>query len=187
MACMYFCVNVITSKENETKDALERILAQLGQESCVWFPSKENTERRHGVEEVVSKPLFGGYLFVFWDGQNEVDFPFHEVRKVKNVIRFLRYDDGSYALKGKDLEFAKWIHMHRGNIKRSKVVFKEGQKVHICEGPLMGFDGNVIKVDRHHKRIVLRFEIGSMVSDVNFSVEFLTSSAQSTSPDLGKL
>ena len=51
----------------------------------------------------------------------------------------------------------------------------------------MGFDGNVIKVDRHHKRIVLRFEIGSMVSDVNFSVEFLTSSAQSTSPDLGRI
>lgn len=184
---MYFCVNVMTSKENEAKADLEKILVQLPQESCVWFPVKENTERRHGKESVVAKPLFCGYLFVFWDGQHEIDFPFYEARKDKNVIRFLRYDDGSHALKGKDLEFAKWIHMHRGTIKRSKVVFKEGQRLHICEGPLMGFDGNVVKVDRHHRRIVLRFEIGGVVSDVNFSVEFLSSSSQNSSPDLGKL
>lgn len=183
---MYFCVNVMASRENEAKEALERILKDLPQESNVWFPTKENAERRQGTETVVERPLFSGYLFMFWDGEEESEFPFHEARRVRNVIRFLRYDDGSHALKGKDLEFAKWIHMHRGTIKRSKVVFREGQKVHICEGPLRGFDGNVVKVDKHHKRIVLRFEIGDMVSDVNFSVEFLSASSQNGSPCIDK-
>jgi len=168
----------MTSKEEEAKYLLEKLLVSLPQESIVWFPVKENREKHKGVVTTVSRPMFRGYLFIYWEGVVEKEFPFIEARRLKDVIRFLRYDDGSHALKGKDLEFAKWIHMHRGNITQSKVVFKEGQKLHICEGPLVGFDGNVVKVDKHHKRIVLRFEIGGIISDVNFSVEFLSVGAQ---------
>ena len=65
--------------------------------------------------------------------------------------------------------------MHGGYIKQSKVIYREGQRIHICDGPLKGFDGNVVKVDKHHKRIVLRFDIGGNVTDVSFSVDFLDS------------
>ena len=184
---MYFCLHVLTGKEIEVKTSIEKLLKDSEFEFEVWFPSKENRERRQGKEYTVSKPLFPGYLFIFWDGEQELDFPQLDIRRTTNVIRFLSYDDGTLSLKGKDLEFAKWIHMHRGNIKRSKVVFKEGQRVHICEGPLLGFDGNVVKVDKHHKRITLSFELGGNATLVNFSVDFLNSFSQTDSPNLSKL
>ncbi len=184
---MYFCAQVLTGKEIETKTSIERLLTNKEEETVVWFPTKENREKRKGLETTVSKPLFPGYLFIFWDGDKEIDFPLIDIRRQTNVFRFLRYDNGSHALQGKDLEFAKWIHMHRGNIKRSKVVFKEGQRVHICEGPLTGFDGKVIKVDKHHKKIVLGFDFAGKITPVSFSVDFLSSSAQTDSPNLSKL
>ena len=184
---MYFCAQVITGKEIETKASIEHLLEGQDQETVVWFPTKETREKRKGIESTVSKPLFAGYLFIYWDGEKEIDFPLIDIRRLTNVIRFLRYNSGAYALQGKDLEFAKWIHMHRGNIKRSKVIFKEGQRVHICEGPLTGFDGNVIKVDKHHKKITLGFDFAGKVTPVVFSVDFLSSYGQTDAPSLSKL
>ena len=120
--------------------------------------------------------MFSNYIFIYWNGEDESVFPFYELRRIPTVIKVLKYDDNSHALKGNDLAFAKWIHTHDGHIKQSKVIYREGQKIHICEGPLKGFDGNVIKVDKHHKRITVRFEFGEIVSDVSFSVEFLSAS-----------
>lgn len=177
---MYFCLSCITSREEEARIGISNILKdRMGIESLVWFPKKEVCEKRQGKTSVVQRPLFPGYIFIFWDGEDESDFPFYEIRRVPNVIRFLGYDDRSHALKGKDQSFAKWIHMYDGCITQSKVVYREGQKIHICSGPLLGFDGNVIKVDKHHKRITVRFEIGETCSDVSFTVDFLEQNSQS--------
>jgi len=173
---MYFCINCLALKEEETRLRLNRLLSEkVSEEFLVWFPKKEVKEKRQGQYETVERPMFSNYLFIYWDGQFEVDFPFIDVRRIPTIVRILRYDDGTYNLKGKDREFAKWIHMHNGFIRQSKVVYKEGQRIRICDGPLKGFDGNVIKVDKHHKRIVLRFELGGSFSDVSFTVDFLDS------------
>ncbi len=178
----------MTSKEEEAKLRLTRLLScSTDKEFLVWFPKKEVKEKRKGAYEIVERPLFPSYIFIYWDGENEVDFPFYEIRRMPTVIRILGYDDGTHNLKGKDLSFAKWIHMHDGFIRQSKVIYREGQRLHISEGPLKGFDGNVIKVDKHHKRITLRFEIGGNFSDVSFTVDFLSSSSVSDRLDSSKL
>lgn len=172
----------MTLEEDQTCLAVNGILTRMVQdEFLVWFPKRELSEKTGGKYNQVEKPLFPSYIFIYWNGVREADFPFYEIRRLPSVIRFLGYDDGSFALKGKDLSFAKWIHMHNGFIRQSKVVYREGQRVHICEGPLLGLDGCVVKVDRHHKRITLRFEIGGTCSDISFSVEFLEQNAQSRS------
>jgi transcriptional antiterminator NusG len=185
---MYFCLNVMTTKEDDARLRVSRLLEVEGCEDfLVWFPKKEVRERRQGHYETVERPLFPSYIFIFWGGEREMDFPFHKIRKLPNVIRILEYDDGTHNLKGKDMSYAKWIHMHDGFIKQSKVIYKPGQKLHITEGPLKGFDGNVVKVDKHHKRITLRFELGGIISEVSFTVEFLSASSTTDAPDKNKL
>ena len=182
---VYFCLSCFANKEEETRDRISKFLE--GATDCeflVWFPKKEVREKRKGHYESIEKPMFSNYIFVYWNGESETDFPFYEIRRIPTVIKVLKYDDNQHALKGQDLAFAKWIHTHDGHIKQSKVIYREGQKIHICEGPLKGFDGNVIKVDKHHKRIVLRFELGGTFSDVSFSVDFIYSNAVSNAPSL---
>ena len=172
---MYFCLYCLSSKEETICTRITNLLSErFGDGFRVWFPKKEVREKKRGVYTSVEKPMFPNYLFIYWDGEVESEFPFVEIRRIPGVVRFLRYDDGSFDLKGNDLAFAKWIHMYGGFIKQSKVIFREGQKLHICEGPLRGFDGNVVKIDKHHKRITLRFEVAGNISCVSFSVEFLS-------------
>lgn len=184
---LYFCVNCLAADEEEVVRRINKLLVnRVPEDFLVWLPKKEVREKRNGKTELVERPMFSGYLFLFWEGDDERQFPIYELRRIPGVTRILGYDDGSHSLKGRDLEFAHWLHMNGGFIRQSKVLYTEGQRIHICEGPLRGFDGNVIKVDKHHKRIVLRFDIGGNISDVSFTVDFLNSNMASGSESIAR-
>ena len=171
---MYFCIQCVTGREPYARDQIKRFLKDFSDtEFEVWFPEKEVTERKARREQKHNLPLFPGYIFLWWNGETEKNFPFKDISPFTGIIRFLKYGDGSHSLTGRDLKYASWIHDNNGFISQSKVLFKKGQKIHIVSGPLVGFDGNVIKVDKHHKRITLRFEIGETPADISFSVDFL--------------
>jgi len=51
------------------------------------------------------------------------------------------------------------------------VVFKEGQVFKILSGPLLDMQGRIVKMDRHHKRVVVAFMFGGQERKVNLSVE----------------
>lgn len=173
---MYFCLNCFAGKEEKVREAAEKCIETAGAgDFQVWFPLKQNREKRNGVFEMKDRPLFPGYLFIWWDGTDETVFPFREVQSINGAVRFLRYESGSRALMGTDLAYAEWIHLNRGVIRESKVRLREGQRLQIVEGPLKGFDGNVTKVDKHGRRIKVRFDLGGLISEVSFSVEFLES------------
>jgi len=178
----------MTAREEDARLQVSNLLKNEGfEEFLVWFPKKEVKEKRKGRYETTERPLFPSYIFIYWGGELEMDFPLYKIRRLPFVIRALGYDDGTHSLRGKDLSYAKWIHMHDGFIRQSKVIYKEGQKLHITDGPLKGFDGNVVKVDKHHKRITLRFELGGVFSEISFSVEFLSASSTSDAPDKSKI
>lgn len=179
---MYFCLSCITGKEEETRNRIEKFLGLNNTEEVnVWFPLKENTEKRGGIIEKRKRPLFPGYLFIWWNGEEEILFPFREVTRLSGVIRILRYDDGTRRLRGNDFNYARWIHSNDGLIRQSKVILHPGQRLHIVDGPLRGMDANVIKIDKHHKKITLRFDFADSETDIVFSVEFLEKSSKEVS------
>ncbi len=171
---MYFCLNCFAGKEERVRDSATRFLEKTPDgDFQIWFPLKQNREKRQGTVELRDRPLFPGYLFIWWDGTDEKLFPFGEIQKINGAIKFLRYENGSRALIGTDLAYAEWIHLNRGVIRPSKVRLQEGQRLQIVDGPLKGFDGSVTKVDKHGRRIKVHFDLGGIASDVTFSVEFL--------------
>ena len=171
---MYFCLNCVTGYENKVQQLVCRFLINnSSKENKVWFPMKENTERHNGRSVKVSRPMFPGYLFIYWSGDDEKDFPFEDIQRIKGVSKFLRYDDKSACLKGKDNLFAIWLHNNNGLIAQSKVLLQPGQKLCIVQGPLTGFDGQVVKVDKHHRNVTVRFDVAGIINDVIFSVEFI--------------
>lgn len=171
---MYFCLHCFSGKEAGAKKLIEKILAEKTSfESEVWIPMKEYKLKRKGRFVNVTKPMFEGYLFILWNGDNETEFPFREIVALPGVVRFLSYDNGQKELIGKDLSFVSWIHDNSGVIRESKVMLTEGKKVHFIEGPLVGFDGNVVKIDKHHKKVTVLFEIEGKETQIDFSADFV--------------
>ena len=179
---MYFCINCVTGKEEEIRNRITKFLSlNITQDYQVWFPLKENSEKRNQKTETRNRPLFPGYLFIWWSGEDEADFPFYDVYLMTGVVRVLKYDDGTHNLQGSDAVYARWIHTNNGLIRQSKVLLQEGQRLHILEGPLKGMDGNVVKVDKHHKRIKVRIDFAGRETDIVFSVEFVEKSTRRVS------
>lgn len=178
---MYFCLSCTTGSENKTRLLVEKELKRLA--PCnfkVYFPTKEQTHRIKGKPVNVNLPLFPGYLFIYWEDEDEKTFPFYMIKRIPEARRFLCYDDRTCALKGRDHLFATWIDDNNGTISQSKVLYTPGQKLHIVQGPLTGFDGQVVSVDRHHRQISVLFDIGGISNIVKFSVEFLQSNTLQT-------
>ena len=61
------------------------------------------------------------------------------------------------SLKDNDLDFVKWLKGFNGIIKTSKAV-EIGKKIKIVEGPLMGLEGKIVKINKKQKCIGLRIE-----------------------------
>jgi len=179
---VYFCINCVTGKEEEIRNRITKFLSlNITQDYQVRFPLKENSEKRNQKTETRNRPLFPGYLFIWWNGEDEKDFPFYDVYLMTGVVRVLKYDDGTHDLQGGDAVYARWIHTNNGLIRQSKVLLQEGQRLHILEGPLKGMDGNVVKVDKHHKRIKVRIDFAGRETDITFSVEFVEKSTRRVS------
>lgn len=176
---MYFCINCVTGKEEDVRNRITKFLSlNIPQDFQVWFPLKENSEKRNKITETKNRPLFPGYLFVWWNGETEAQFPFFDIYLMTGVTRILKYNDGTHNLQGSDAVYARWIHSNNGLIKQSKVLYQEGQRLHILEGPLKGMDGNVIRVDKHHKRIKLCIDFAGRETEISFSVEFVEKSTR---------
>lgn len=171
---MYFCIHCFSGKEKEAIRLIDKVMENKPDfDYDVWTAKRECKLKKNGRFVNVEKPMFDGYIFMVWDGEDEKDFPFREIVRIPGIVRFLSYDNGQHALMGKDLSFVSWIHENEGTIKESKVMITEGKKVHFIEGPLVGFDGNVVKIDKHHKKVTVRFEIDGNTADIDFSADFV--------------
>ena len=116
---MYFCLNCIFGKEEETRIRITNLLERtVEEEFLVWFPKKEVKEKRQGKYETVNRPMFSNYLFIYWDGEKELDFPFLDIARMPTYKTFntchRRNISNSY-IRHKKLEFLTpvWIWKHR--------------------------------------------------------------------------
>lgn len=180
---MYYCLHCLTGKESELSAEVERRLKILGfDDIIIWFPKKRSrTKVKHVVHEEL-KPLFPGYIFLYF-GYQEKRLPSFDINRIPGIIRFLTYGDGTRALRGSDLSVAKWIHRFDGEFAISKVVFKTGERLHIVEGPMQGMDAMVTKVDRHKKKIWVNFDLDGVLNNVSFDVDFIEGGGAVKTPD----
>lgn len=178
---MYYCLCTLTGKEEMVKKGLERFfkLGEFGS-AIVWFPKKKRRIKLSRMAKGKSRfkevdvALFPGYIF-FYFPYDQKFLDIYSIRRMESVVKLLSYADGTYALRGDDLDVAKWITRFDGMMAISKVEIKEGQKAKILDGPLMGLDGRVKKVDKHKKRIWIDLSLGGLLNQVCFDVDFVYS------------
>ena len=68
------------------------------------------------------------------------------------VLKVLHYQDEAPELRGEDLAFVRWLEAHEGLIDVSEVV-KVGTKIAFVSGPLVGMEGQVLKVNKGRRLV----------------------------------
>jgi transcriptional antiterminator NusG len=127
---------------------------------CLYFPRKEVPQRKLGVTRNKISAVLPGYLFIELTEDDSIKDYYWELRETPGFFRFLVSNSDIRPLEGKELEMVLYLLKKAGPVAGvSKAVFDENARIVILEGPLMGFEGSIIKVDKRKGRARVRLDL----------------------------
>lgn len=146
----YYVVQVRTGMEEDFVKADKKQNPNSGEEYSILLPRRVlNIKRRGKVFKEIS-PVFKGYVFV--EAEELTDQIYSLLKNVKGFYRVLPDNKDRKALYGRDLDILNHFIRFDCLADISVAVFDENDRIKILEGPLMGLEGQIIKVDRRKGR-----------------------------------
>ena len=120
--------------------------------SAEFLVAQKKCRRRVGGmmnEETVI--MFPGYIFF----RTYEAFDLKVLTKWLDVLKILSTGDRGWRLMGDDYMFAEWLFSQRGTIGFSDAKIVDG-KLQILKGPLMGHEGQIIKINRRFQNCLVK-------------------------------
>ena len=136
------------------------------------FPRRRVDIRRKGSVRQTTAAVFPGYIFVEAEAE-EIQNHQRAFRRTDGFYRFLKSNQDITPLAGKDLELVLHFIKKAGSVAGiSRVFFDENSRIVVIDGPLMGLEGRVIKVDKRKKRAKVKLNLydDSFAIDLAFEV-----------------
>ena len=145
---------VRTGGEEDFKKAAEEKFLTSEKEAGFYFFRKQMRARSG---QSFSEPLFPGYVFM---ESPKLDEESLELLKQVSGFYHLLFDNANpQKLQGSDLDYFKAFRKNGELLGLSKVKFDENQRIVIISGPLKGFEGNIIRVNRRCKRVTVEINM----------------------------
>ena len=151
----------------------DEILAQMGAEynSRIHILTRERKQKYRGEWQMRKEKLFPGYLFMDLDA-TQVE-PVREVlRRTTEHAKVLKTGDELYPIHKQEEEFLRRLTGDMTNVAVSVGVI-EGDKIIVREGPLVGMEGMIKRIDRHKRMAVLEVELFNRISEVKVGLEIV--------------
>jgi transcriptional antiterminator NusG len=137
----------------------------------IYFPKRELRLRKQGKMVTKIVPVFAGYIFVELEKKDRIMNHYLSLHEPNGFIRFLPSNKKVRALHSSDLELAVHFIRQLNQVAGiSKVYFDENDKIVIKEGPLLGLEGRIVKIDRRKGRAKVKLDLygDSFAVDLSF-------------------
>ena len=123
--------------------------------------------------ERVRQRLLPGY--VFFEQADDPDWK--QIVRYSSVLKVLHYQDETPELRGADLDFVRWLRAHEGLIDVSQVM-KVGTRIAFVGGPLVGMEGQVLKVNKGRRQVQVAVGgEGDLIRNIWCSIEYVQENA----------
>ncbi len=166
----WYVLFVRTSREDKVKQLLKE---RLNTDIFVPFvPVHENLFKISGVIKKELKPLFPGYVFI------KSEAPGHEfIKKISafihafpDIVRILRYSDTEIAMRESEKNLLMNLYNDNHCIESSSGIIV-GNKIHITDGPLKGWESIVRKINRHKRQALIEIEFMGAIRLISVALE----------------
>lgn len=139
----YGCFFCRTGSELQVAREIERVLPM----AAALVPTKLRTRRIDGkpIEEKVT--LFPGYVFARMISDSHV----YDLPQQRQILRILTDSEGDWKLKGSDRAFAEGLFQCVGVLGFSEAYYDVNDRIHVIEGPLADYNGQILRVNRRNK------------------------------------
>jgi transcriptional antiterminator NusG len=167
----YYAMQVKTRGEEKYVRLFKALHPDCGVE--IHFPKRKIDIRRKGAIVHSTPAVFPGYIFVEIDEEDSI-YQYHWLfRRTDGFFRFLKSNQNILPLADRDLETVLHFIKRTGGLAgTSKVYFNENSRIVVAEGPLMGLEGKIIKVDKRKGRARIKLDIydDSFAIDLGFEI-----------------
>ena len=145
---------VKTGSEEKFKDEAAQKLAISGNDSKFYFLKKQ-MRARSGLTFL--EPLFPGYIFMETESLERTTVEM--LKGINGFYHFLFDNAKPQKLNGNDLAYYSAFRQSGEVLGISRARFDENQRIKIVEGPLTGFEGKIIRVNRRCKRVTVEIDL----------------------------
>ena len=167
-AAKTYVIQVFAGREEHARSLIER-LADPDVVQEVFIPQwQKRMTCRGGGARFEAKPLTPGYLYVV---TSDVDEVAQQLRDVPTFTRLLGGDAGFVPLTDDELA---WMNaLTRPGYRSVEIshAVKEGDRVRVVDGPLMGFEAHIVKTNAHKRLAWIEFPIMGRAKVVKVGLE----------------
>ena len=167
----YYALQVKSRSENKFISLFKALHPDIS--LPLYFPQRRIDIRRKGVIRQSTAAVFPGYVFIEAASDEEILARQWDFRRTSGFYRFLRSNQEITPLADRDLELALHFIKKVGPVAGiSRVYFNENSRIVVLEGPLMGLEGKIIKVDKRKGRAKIKLDLydDSFAIDLAFEV-----------------
>ena len=134
----------------------KRVYERLSEKKIEAFlPLIEQWSRRKDRRKRIQVPLFPGYLFV----QSPMDqYAYYEILKTESVVRILCSGGIPTPIPDRQINNVQILMKNRIAVTPCQYL-KEGERVRVAHGPLVGIEGILIKLKPDKNRLVLSIDL----------------------------
>jgi len=179
-----YVINVGTGQEEKMKNWFDHYETLNEIQMHLWIPMKTNYVRksskikksglRNSKEHQLNikrTPMFPGYIFLDADSFDAV---YKAIKGLKIDSYFNLLGRKDWQIKSVTVDELEFIKRFSGEEVSKATCF--GEKVKFIEGPLVGFEGHVRKLDRRMNSVCISVEMFGQKTDVWVAVEMVEKS-----------
>ena len=173
----WIVIFVRTGSEQALKNLLEERLPK--EDFTPFLPVKESLYRKNGSFLKKEKILFSGYLFIKTTLDAEIIIKkmwlkLKETIRDKDIFYILHYGKNKNDIIMKEKERISWEKLlDSKDCISGSVGLIEGDEVRIIEGPLMGLESKIKKIDRHKCEATVEIEMMGTTRELKLYLEII--------------
>lgn len=165
---MWYAIQIMTGQENQTI-ALCRALIEKSFLQGIFYPKTEMMKRYEGAWHKEIKPMFPGYIFAVTDQPDDL---YREFLKVPKLTKLLGTERTPVALSDKEEMLLRKV-TNQEHVAEMSVGVIEGERLIVKEGPLVGIEGLVKKINRHKRLAVVEVEMFGRMVEMTLGLEVI--------------
>lgn len=130
-------------------------------------PSREMRTRSNGKWSLEIKPMFPGYILA---NGKLTDSNYSKVKQIADVYSWIGNEHGPLLISPHEIAILKKLVDVHDIIRLSRVIY-EGLRITVIDGPLMGHEAIIRKVDRRKGRVKIALSVLGTEKLIDISVE----------------
>lgn len=166
---LWYVIQVNTGKEENICAQCKQNISSDVLQDC-FVPRYEESRKINGTRTKRSRILFPGYVFLVTE---DVKALFELLKTVSGMTKLLGVGDDIVPITSKEEGFLRRFITKTEDeaIVEMSTGIIEGERVIVTEGPLMGLEGYIRKIDRHKRMAWLELEMFGQLQHLKLGLE----------------